>query len=61
MPPKATGKDTKRSAKGSKKGQKWHPQSVTVTTNCDDDDDKEADGSDEEHVTAAERDLKPQA
>jgi hypothetical protein len=61
MPPKATGKDTKRSAKGSKKGQKWLPKSVTITTYCDDDDDKEADGSDEEHVTTAERDLKPQA
>jgi hypothetical protein len=41
--------------------QKQHPQRVAVTTNCDDDNDKEADGSDEEHVMAAKRDFKHQA
>jgi hypothetical protein len=38
--------------------QKQRPQRVAVTTNCDDDNDKEADGSDEEHVMAAKRDFK---
>jgi hypothetical protein len=60
-PPKATGKCDKRSAKGSKKGQKRRPLWVRVTTSCDNDDGKKADGSDEEHVVAAESNFKRQA
>jgi hypothetical protein len=52
-------KATRKGAKGSKEGQKWHPQQVTVTTSCNDDD-KEADRSDEEYVASAERDFKHQ-
>jgi hypothetical protein len=49
-PPKAINKGSKRSAKGSKKGQKWHSKQVVVITSCDNDNDKEVDGSDKEHV-----------
>jgi hypothetical protein len=36
------------------------PQRITITTSCNDDD-KEADGSNEEYVAAAEHDFKRQA
>jgi hypothetical protein len=57
VPPKATGKGGKRSAKGSKKGQKRCPQWVAITSSYDDDD-KEADDSYKEHVAAIEHDFK---
>jgi hypothetical protein len=37
------------------------PQRVAVTTSYDDDDDKEMDGSNKEHIATAERDFKRQA
>jgi hypothetical protein len=52
-------KATRKGAKGSKEGQKWRPQQVTVRTSCNDDD-KEADRSNEEYVASAERDFKHQ-
>jgi hypothetical protein len=57
--PKAAGKGVRRSAKGNKRGPKWHPQQVTITTSYNDgDNDKEADDSDEEHVATVECDVK---
>jgi hypothetical protein len=57
--PKATRKVVKRSVKGNKRGPKWHPQRVTITTSCDEGDNaKEAEDSNEEHVAATEHDLK---
>jgi hypothetical protein len=58
--PKATTKDARKAAKGSKKGKKWHPQSVAIATS-NDGDDKEADDSNEEYVTAVKHDFKRQA
>jgi hypothetical protein len=59
-PSKTVGKGTKRSAKGSKKGQEWCPQWVAITASCDDND-KEVDDSDKEHVATTERDFNYQA
>jgi hypothetical protein len=56
-PSKATGKDTKKGAKDSKKGAKAAPPWITATTSCNDDN-KEADGSDEEYITATKHDIK---
>jgi hypothetical protein len=59
---KATDKGAKRSAKGSRWGPKQHPQWVTVSTSCDEDNNnKEADDSSKEHVTAVECNFKRQA
>jgi hypothetical protein len=56
--PPPAGKGTKRSAKDNKRGPKWHPQQIAVTTSCDEgDNDKEVDDSYEEHVIKAERDF----
>jgi hypothetical protein len=44
-PPKAADKGAKKGSKGNKRGQKRCPQRVAVTTSCDNNDDKEADGS----------------
>jgi hypothetical protein len=49
----------KRSTKGNKREPKRRPQRMAVTTSCDKgDNDKEADDSNEEHITAAEHDFK---
>jgi hypothetical protein len=57
--PKTTDKSSKRRAKGSGRGPKPCPQRVVIATSCDEDDDnKEADDSDEEHVTAVECNFK---
>jgi hypothetical protein len=59
----ARGHHPKLSAKAPKvaKWAKAMPQGVAITTNCNDDDGREVDGSNEEHVTAAKHDLKHQA
>jgi hypothetical protein len=57
-PPKGAIKGAKRSAKGSNKGQEWCPQWVTITTSYDDDDNKEVDGFEKEHVVVTECDFK---
>jgi hypothetical protein len=59
-PSKGTDKGTKKDAKGGKKGQKQRPRWITIATSGNDDD-KEADGSNEEYVAAAECDFKRQA
>jgi hypothetical protein len=61
-PRKTASKGAKRSTKGSKRGPKWRPQWIAVTTSYDEgDNNKEADDSDEEHVTATKHDFKRQA
>jgi hypothetical protein len=61
-PLKAIGKGAKTSTKGNKRGPKWRPQRVAITTSCDEDDNnKEADDSGEELVAVVERDLKRHA
>jgi hypothetical protein len=59
-PSKSTSKGAKKGAKDGKKGQKRRPQRVATITSHNDDD-KEADGSDQECVVAAEHDFKCQA
>jgi hypothetical protein len=59
-PSKATSKVAKKSDKGGKKGQKRHPRRVTFMTSGNNYN-KDADGSNEEYVTATEHDFKHQA
>jgi hypothetical protein len=57
---KAIIKGTKKGTNGSKMGRKWCLRRVVVTANYNDND-KEANGSDEEYVMAAECDSMCQA
>jgi hypothetical protein len=59
-PLKVAGKGAKRSVKGNKRGAKWRPQRVTVTTSCDEGGNEEANDSNEELVATTERDFKCQ-
>jgi hypothetical protein len=59
VPTIAANKGTKRGIRSNKRGPKWQPQQVVVTTICDEgNNDKNAGDSDEEVITTAERDFK---
>jgi hypothetical protein len=59
---KVAGKGVRRSANGDKRGPKWRPQQVTITTSYDEGgNDIKADDSDAELIAIAERDFKVQA
>jgi hypothetical protein len=61
VPPEEADKGAKRSTKGNKRGLKQRLQRVTVTTNCDEDNnDKGANNSNEELIAAVEWDFKHQ-
>jgi hypothetical protein len=62
VPHKTTDKGTKRGTKTDKRGLKWRPQQVAVTTRYDEgDNDKDVGDSNEELVATAEHDFKRQA